>query len=731
MLQMLGLQGSFHCGSKLTSVALKLRWAVTRQRSMLLTPIRGSSQGMRMWKWAETANKKTTTMALQVEAPRSTSTQAVTTLEAVETTVWPRISQMCMTQAIGQLYKATGVSNCVPYACPAGMRVISALSSLHLQQVFEWSELSPAGVHATMHLSDSAEEADAQDQGLHNGSLRSATTQAEVGHPQQSRTSWLGGKSFELGSEAGESASEWSPPPKPALPSHQSAAVATGAAERALRTVPPPLRSKVLQHSSRLRPPTNPALLRFSGTQVPVRIYWDADNVHYSKRVFSAFSRLLGDVQVRCRRCVHMRRSHACIPTPLHARQCADCMLSPARVRARSCMRACMLCLRERARCPLDKLVFHRAEGSGGCSVCLLEATSHHCGVGFVRSNVRYPAGRSGGRCVWARCACMQVRSVEVFACGGAAAALCAKNDPNGGRPAGVLHTRSLQPESAPLYPASDQALGCNRQPTGMSGTFCVFQCVQQVRGRGCRPHKQFARIAGLGTSTMPVSAVAHQCGASLWGMMSSRVAAGGVLHVDINSDANFKSKTDMRLATHALVSANHDPESHFVIVSNDNDYLPLITSLQALGRRVVVVTFARRGSSITAAADGWIGLNTPKHVTSSFVNDSEPGAKQRLLCSSQQFEDYCVRLSECLVLCSGNIFSLLRNKIVLDPSIVKDDDFPADLLESKKFKRTMAAGFRGDKEWGKDSDEDLFAQLGYLIKARPPSSDRTGVLCS
>jgi mono/diheme cytochrome c family protein len=30
-----------------------------------------------------------------------------------------------------------------------------------------------------------------------------------------------------------------------------------------------------------------------------VRIYWDADNIRYTKSVYSAFARLLGDVQVR------------------------------------------------------------------------------------------------------------------------------------------------------------------------------------------------------------------------------------------------------------------------------------------------------------------------------------------------------------------------------------------------------------------------------------------------
>lgn len=201
-------------------------------------------------------------------------------------------------------------------------------------------------------------------------------------------------------------------------------------------------------------------------------------------------------------------------------------------------------------------------------------------------------------------------------------------------------------------------------------------------------------------------------------------VAAGGVLHVDIHSDVAFKSKTDMQLATHALVAANHDPESNFVIVSNDNDFLPLIRSLQTLRRRVVVVTFARRASSITTAADGWIGLNTPK----------KPGrpaplkSGTPLVCASSHFEDTCTRLADCLVLCSGNIFSKLRSRLKMEPELWDKEVFPTELKTCKAFKRSLAKGLKGEEWTSKEKaavaqllldheNDDLFSQLGYLLK--------------
>lgn len=208
---------------------------------------------------------------------------------------------------------------------------------------------------------------------------------------------------------------------------------------------------------------------------------------------------------------------------------------------------------------------------------------------------------------------------------------------------------------------------------------------------------------------------------------LAGTTATGGVLHVDIHSDKIFKSKTDMQLATHALLTANHDPESNYVIVSNDNDFLPLIRSLQSLCRRVVIVTFARQASSITAAADGWIGLNTPKKLGR--PEPLKPGAS--LPCASSDFQDTCGKLADCIVLCSGNIFSILRAKMLLDPKLVERDDFPPDLVTCKGFKKGMASGLKGEDWTAKEKasvarhlldsgNEDLFAQIGYLLKVRP-----------
>lgn len=209
-------------------------------------------------------------------------------------------------------------------------------------------------------------------------------------------------------------------------------------------------------------------------------------------------------------------------------------------------------------------------------------------------------------------------------------------------------------------------------------------------------------------------------------------MVAGGILHVDIHADNVFKSKTDMQLATHALVSANHDPNSDYVIVSNDNDFLPLIRSLQNLGRRVVIVTFARRASAITAAADGWIGLNTPKKPRTEPLKSGTT-----LICASSQFEDSCAKLADCLVLCSGNIYSKLRSRMRLEPELLAErENLPSSLLTCKGFKKSLAQGLKGE-DWTAqekaavaqlllDHDsEDLFAQIGYLL-AKVTSSQFT-----
>lgn len=66
---------------------------------------------------------------------------------------------------------------------------------------------------------------------------------------------------------------------------------------------------------------------------------------------------------------------------------------------------------------------------------------------------------------------------------------------------------------------------------------------------------------------------------------------------------------TDARLTVDALMSAASHPYSHFVIVSDDSGYLPLVSGLKDYGHKVTVVTLVCDGSLVTEAAHGWIQL--------------------------------------------------------------------------------------------------------------------------
>lgn len=50
---------------------------------------------------------------------------------------------------------------------------------------------------------------------------------------------------------------------------------------------------------------------------------------------------------------------------------------------------------------------------------------------------------------------------------------------------------------------------------------------------------------------------------------------------MDIQSDATNTSRTDMRLAMHAMGAAAQDRETQFIVVSDKDDFLPLVRSLQ------------------------------------------------------------------------------------------------------------------------------------------------------
>ena len=69
------------------------------------------------------------------------------------------------------------------------------------------------------------------------------------------------------------------------------------------------------------------------------------------------------------------------------------------------------------------------------------------------------------------------------------------------------------------------------------------------------------------------------------------------------------KSLTDARLTVEALMAGARHPHSHFVVVSDDAGYLPLVSALNELGHKVSVVTAVCRGSLVTEAAHAWLQL--------------------------------------------------------------------------------------------------------------------------
>ena len=60
---------------------------------------------------------------------------------------------------------------------------------------------------------------------------------------------------------------------------------------------------------------------------------------------------------------------------------------------------------------------------------------------------------------------------------------------------------------------------------------------------------------------------------------------------------------TDASLTVEALMAAARYPYSHFVIVSDDSGYPPLVSGLKEYGHKVTVVTVLCKGSVVTEAA--------------------------------------------------------------------------------------------------------------------------------
>lgn len=91
------------------------------------------------------------------------------------------------------------------------------------------------------------------------------------------------------------------------------------------------------------------------------------------------------------------------------------------------------------------------------------------------------------------------------------------------------------------------------------------------------------------------------------------------------------RSLTDQQLAAEALYACAVHPQSHFVIVSDDQDFLPLVATLKRAGQRVTVVTSPqpqspRDGNVVTKAADAWVKLNC---ITDKTHKNTEYGGRR------------------------------------------------------------------------------------------------------
>jgi NYN domain len=85
---------------------------------------------------------------------------------------------------------------------------------------------------------------------------------------------------------------------------------------------------------------------------------------------------------------------------------------------------------------------------------------------------------------------------------------------------------------------------------------------------------------------------------------------AGGVLHVDIQYTGRSRANTDMRLAVSALEAAFRERSCcHFVILSDDRDFLPLVRSLQTLSHHVTLVNTSDNSNALRFVADDWVCL--------------------------------------------------------------------------------------------------------------------------
>ena len=100
------------------------------------------------------------------------------------------------------------------------------------------------------------------------------------------------------------------------------------------------------------------------------------------------------------------------------------------------------------------------------------------------------------------------------------------------------------------------------------------------------------------------------------------------MLHFDLASTP--KSVTDQRLTVHAMALSAQDPGCDFVVVSNDKDFVPLITKLRDVGHRVFVA-LGNPTQGLLEAASGSVdvGFRTLPGQASARQHGAQPAPEQ------------------------------------------------------------------------------------------------------
>jgi hypothetical protein len=176
------------------------------------------------------------------------------------------------------------------------------------------------------------------------------------------------------------------------------------------------------------------------------------------------------------------------------------------------------------------------------------------------------------------------------------------------------------------------------------------------------------------------------------------------VLHIDINinsSSGESKALTDSRLIVHAMGLAQRDPNCDFVIISSDRDFIPLVTALRGLGRRVTIVAYqATLSADLSEVASGTVLLQEGIMASDAAVSAT--------LASAAKFDEGCQQLALMLQQCSSLLFQGLRD-MALERVLVASDKATdpenglavlQDILGSSSFKRALLSGLAGNRAW-------------------------------